>query len=136
MTQNPPQPTPPSAPPPAEGKNSMAIIALVLGIIALAIAWIPCLNFATPVLAIAAIILGIIGLGKVKTTGSGKGAAIGGIITGIAGIILMIVITAALGAGARWFGEKAEEMYREQTEQLQRDMEDADAPEPPAEPAD
>ena len=79
--------------------NGMAVASLILGILSLILCWIPGVNFVAIILAIVAIILGILGMKKAKEpmTG-GRGMAIGGLITGILGLIISILILAVLGA--------------------------------------
>jgi hypothetical protein len=83
MSQFPP---PPAAPlpnqgfqqPPAPKTNGVAIASLICGILG-------CVPFVT---SLAAIILGVVGIGSARKTGSGKGMAIAGIILGILGILI------------------------------------------------
>ena len=74
------QPTPSSA---------LAIASLILGVIGLLSGW---LIFGG-VLGLVGVILGIVALVKVKNgTASGKGMAIGGIVTGALGMIVAVVV--------------------------------------------
>lgn len=80
----------------------MAIAALVLGICSLVFCH-PCTCYIGIPCAILAIIFGIIGLKKSKTTGKGKGLALTGLILGcvgaaIATLVLLFVIIAAASA--------------------------------------
>lgn len=65
----------------------MSIASLILGILGLILSCIPCTWSLGMILVIVGLILGIIGLKKSKTTGSGKGAAIAGIICSAIGLI-------------------------------------------------
>ncbi len=81
---------------PPSKNNGLAITALILGILALLLAWIPIVNFLSLVLGLAAVVLGFMGMRKAAVSG-GKGLAIGGIITGglaLLATILMIVVAA------------------------------------------
>ena len=70
--------------------NGMAVAALVLGIIAVVLCFIPVLNW---ILALLGIIFGAVGLSKAnKIGGKGKGFAMTGLILGIVGAILGVVI--------------------------------------------
>lgn len=72
------------APPAAQQTNGIAIAALVTGILSLA---------CFPAFALAAIPLGLVGLSRANAqNGNGKGLAIGGIITGVLGLILGVVL--------------------------------------------
>jgi hypothetical protein len=101
-TPQPPPPTwgaspygqPPSGPmatAPAAPSNGMAIAALVLGIGSLLFALIPFVGFASVPFAIAAVVLGVIGLGKARELGQGKGLAIGGLVTGALALAVSVL---------------------------------------------
>ncbi len=74
--------------------NGMAIAALVIGIGSMVLAIIPVIGFLSWILSPLAIILGAIALRKTV----GKGLAIGGIITGVIGVLICIAWAAAFGA--------------------------------------
>jgi hypothetical protein len=68
-------------PPQAQQTNGLAIASLVIGIIGI-------LSCVVPPIGLVALILGVLGLNKAKQlNGSGKGLAIGGIVTGIVGMV-------------------------------------------------
>ena len=71
--------------------NRIATAAMVCGIIGIVLAWVPLIFVAGTVLGILALIFGVKGLGKSKTTGKGHGFAMAGIATGIAALLLSIV---------------------------------------------
>jgi hypothetical protein len=66
----------------------MAVAALIFGLLSFI-----CLPFLGPILAV---VFGIIGLGKAKQTGTGRGMSLAGIILGVIGMIAAIVVTVAL----------------------------------------
>jgi hypothetical protein len=74
--------------------NGMAIAALVIGIGSMVLAIIPVIGFLSWILSPLAIILGAIALRKVV----GKGLAIGGIITGVIGVLICIAWVLLFGA--------------------------------------
>lgn len=93
MTQNVPTPentpsygTLPPAPaagpyePASDGKNTIALVSMILGIVACACIFM--FVFAAPLLGIVALVLGIVGIRRVKRVNAGKGFALTGIITG------------------------------------------------------
>ena len=102
----------------------MAIIALVLGIVALLIAWIPVVNFFAIVLGIVALILGFIAMKKSAELG-GRGMAIGGIVTGglalLGSILMIVVISAWLNTASNEIDDWNDELD-ELNEQLQDDL--------------
>lgn len=78
----------------APGKG-LAIAALVLGILALLGSWIPVLNVVSILMAIVGIILGGVALSKIrKGTASGRGMALGGIITSVLAILVAVLVLA------------------------------------------
>ena len=90
---------------PAGRRNAPATAAMVLGIIALTIAWLPFLVVLGVLSAIAAIILGVIGLRRSSPTGTGRSFAVVGLSTGgsaiaaaAIGVVLTIVVVDALDA--------------------------------------
>lgn len=122
MSQPPqaPPPPPPSGdqPPPAQSwddpgggppsqqrSNGLAIAALVCGIIALLLSWIPFVNVLALVLGIAAVATGIGGIRRTRTPGVGqKGLAVGGLVTGIIAILLslLIIVLFIVGFAGAW----------------------------------
>lgn len=85
------------------GRNAPAIAAMVLGIIAVTIAWLPFLVVLGVPAAIAALILGAIGIRRSSPTGAGRSFAIVGLATGgsaivaaVVGVILTVVVLDAL----------------------------------------
>ena len=68
----------------------MAVAGLVLGIIALALCWVPFLNW---ILSLLGIIFGGLGIGKAgRVGGRGKGMAIAGLICAILGVVVSILL--------------------------------------------
>ena len=75
-------------PPPS---NGIAVAAMVCGIIAALIAWIPLLVIGGLILAILAVVFGIQGLKRARTSERGRGFAIAGLVTGVVGLLLSVV---------------------------------------------
>ncbi|MDP9452736.1 MAG: DUF4190 domain-containing protein [Actinomycetota bacterium] len=72
--------------PQAQARNGVGIAALVVGIVALVLSWIPFLGL---LLAIVAVVLGIVGIRKAsRGMATNKGMAIAGLVTG--GVALLI----------------------------------------------
>ncbi len=69
----------------------MGIASLVLGIVALVVAWIPCIGVYTVILSIVGLILGAVGISKAKKTGQGKGVAIAGLVLNIIATAISII---------------------------------------------
>lgn len=68
-----------------------ATAALVCGLIAVAIAWVPLLVVVGLVLAIVAIALGVTGLRRSRASGDGKGRAVTGLVAGVVALGLSVV---------------------------------------------
>ena len=81
--------------PAATGTNGIAIAAMVIGIIAILISWIPVLGALAGILAL---VLGFVGRGRFKKSPAvgGNGPAITGIVTGILATLISIAVTIAL----------------------------------------
>lgn len=82
--------------PPQRQGNGFGVAALVIGIIALLLSWIPFINIGAIVLGAIAVILGILGLRRKFV---GKGMSIAGIVLGALAIIasaIILIATAAL----------------------------------------
>jgi hypothetical protein len=113
--QQPPQPQP----------NGLAIAALICGIIALLLSWIPVINFLAIILGIAAVVTGIMGLRRAGDPRYGqRGLAVGGLVTGGLALIVAIAMLAffvSIFGDADVRGELFEEFEREleRQEQLQ-----------------
>jgi hypothetical protein len=91
------------APPP---KNGMGTAALVLGIPAIVLAFIPIVGFVSYPLAVLGIIFGLVGVPRAKKGhATNKGVAISGLIASVVGFALVIVSTviyvSAIGAGVK-----------------------------------
>lgn len=82
-------PAPAPQPAPKQG-NGFGVTALVLGIIALVLGFIPGINLLAFVLAPLAIIFAIVGLIVSGKRGAGKGTSISGLVTGILSLVVTI----------------------------------------------
>ncbi|MBC7943260.1 DUF4190 and DUF4352 domain-containing protein [Candidatus Saccharibacteria bacterium] len=105
QTNTPPAPQPaPVVPPVAvtpqnnpQTSNGLAIAAMVIGIVAFLLGWVPFLGFA---LGVTAIVLGIVGLKK----STGKGMSIAGLVTGGLAVLLNLVFVAIFLTSLALFG--------------------------------
>lgn len=98
-----PVPVPPQFPQPyaAQAKtNGLCIASLVTALAPLVINWIPVVQWFGLLSSIAAIILGAMGIKKVKESNgaeTGKGLAVAGIIIGLVDIFLFIIVVVVIG---------------------------------------
>jgi hypothetical protein len=98
-------PAPPGyyqAPPPypvAASSNGIGIAGGVCGIVAVALCWIPFVDYVSVVLGALAIVLGALGLRRANAEGgSGKSLAITGIVTGIVAVVISLLFLAVIYA--------------------------------------
>ncbi len=81
------------------GTNGAAIAALITGIIALLLSWIPGINLLAFLLGIVAVVTGVIGLRNANQRGEGrKGMAIAGLVTGILALIVGVLVYVGLAS--------------------------------------
>jgi hypothetical protein len=78
----------------------MAVAGLVFGILAIVIAFVPCIGILAIIPAILGIIFSIVGLVKSRKTGQGKGMAVAGLILSILAIIWVPVLVFLILGGA------------------------------------
>lgn len=78
----------------------MGIASLVLGIVSLILAFVPCCGIISVVPAVIGLILGIIEVVKKKKSGEPKGKGIAGIVLGVVAIIVTIVWFLIFGVAA------------------------------------
>ena len=99
MSSSTEQHTAPTPPPPATVKKGLAVASLVLGILAAVGCLIPVLNIGSIILAIIALVLGVVALVQAKRPGrGGKGLAIAGIILSVVAIVGAILANVLFGA--------------------------------------
>lgn len=73
--------------------NGIGVAAGVCGIIALALCWIPFVDYVSVVLGIIAIVLGSLGVRRANVFGgSGKAMAVTGIVCGIIGLAIALIV--------------------------------------------
>jgi hypothetical protein len=74
-----------------QGSNKPATAAMVLGIIALAVGWMPFIVVLGVIAAVLALIFGTVGLRHSKTSGTGRSFALTGLITGAVGLAACVI---------------------------------------------
>ena len=90
-----------------EKRGTLAVLALIFGIAAILICWVPFVNYLSLLLAIAAMVLGVIEIRRIdtgKTPEKGRGAAVTGIILGAAAVVLGVALSFVLSlyVGGVW----------------------------------
>lgn len=80
--------------------SGLAVTAMILGILAVAFAWVPFLGILAAVGGVVAIVLGGVGMAQTKQGGRrGRGMAITGLVTGIVSVVLAIAVHVAIFQG-------------------------------------
>ena len=105
----------PYAPDPAPS-NGLGTAALVLGILAILVAFVPLLGFSAYPLSLLGIVFGLVGLRKVsRGTAMNRGVAVAGLITSVLGLVLVGVSTAlyvgAINAGVQGFKDGVDKSF-------------------------
>ena len=77
--------------------NGLAIAGLVLAICAVALSWLPVVNFVCWILGL---IFSIVGLRNANRGAPYRGMAIAGLVISLAGIVLIIILVVIIGVGA------------------------------------
>ena len=78
--------------PPSTGqRNGLALASMILGIVAVTIAWMPFIVVVGAVCAFLAVVFGVIALVRAKRSATGRGFAVAGLITGGVGALLCVV---------------------------------------------
>ena len=116
-----PMPTGPmqyqTPPPGAQASQGMAIGSLICGIASIVFF---CIWWLSIPLGIVAVVLAVMAKGKIaRGEAGGAGLAKAGMICGIIGAVLSILITVLAIVGVTMFGDKIQEMQRQQMEQQQ-----------------
>ncbi len=96
------------APVTAKSSNGMAIAALVLGVGSLFFCWIPFFGLVCLPFALGGVVLGVLGLSAAKKTGTGKGMALAGLVTGALAIVAAIFITVAVSV---WVDNTSDDLW-------------------------
>jgi membrane-bound ClpP family serine protease len=77
---------------PAKRGNGFAVTALVLGIIALVLAFVPVVNIVSFALGVVAIVFGIVGLVTARSRRTGRGMSITGLVLGVLALAVAILM--------------------------------------------
>ncbi len=106
--------------------HGMGVAALIMGIISIVIAIIPCIGALAFFTGIVAIVLGAIGLSQASQTSTPKGLQIGGLVTGALALLIAISQMVLIGGFSKNFdniGERIEEAFKDVEKDLREDFE-------------
>ena len=98
-------PTTGSRPAPRSGSNAAATTAMVLGIVAVSIAWLPFLVVLGVIAAVLAIVFGVIGLRRSRVTGTGRSFAVAGLTTAVAALTAAVIGVVLTGTVLRVYDD-------------------------------
>lgn len=106
----------------------MGVASLVLGILALVIAWVPCVGVYALIFSILGVILGLCGMSKAKKTGEGKGISIAGFVCNAVATAIAIwwfmVVGAAVSATDKAIKEVSESEAAKSLNELSSSVKD------------
>ena len=79
-----------------EKRGTLAVMALIFGIAAIVTSWVPFVNYLSLLMAIAAMVIGVVELKRIDMDTSpsiGKGFTVAGIILGAAAVVLGVALS-------------------------------------------
>jgi hypothetical protein len=90
-----------------EKRGTLAVLALIFGIAAIVTSWVPFVNYLSLLMAIAAMVIGVVELKRIDrgtSSSAGRGFTITGIILGAVAVVLGIVLSFILSllVGGVW----------------------------------
>lgn len=109
--------------------HGMGVAALIMGILSIVVAFIPCLGLLAFFTAIVAIILGAIGISQASRADAPKGLGIGGLVTGALALLISIAQIVFFAGFSRNFdviGDRIEEALKEVEKDIREDFESGD----------
>ncbi|HKL67811.1 MAG TPA: DUF4190 domain-containing protein [Bacteroidales bacterium] len=109
--------------------HGMGVAALIIGIISIVVAFIPCLGLLAFFTAVVAIVLGAIGISQASRANAPKGTAIGGLVTGGLALfitIAQIVFFASFSDRMDFAGDRIEEIFEDIGDDVMEDMENSE----------
>lgn len=78
----------------------MGVASLVLGILALIVAWVPCVGIYALIFSVLGLILGAVGMVKSRKTGQGKGVSIAGFVCNVVATAIAVLWFVVIGGAA------------------------------------
>ncbi len=109
--------------------HGMGVAALIMGIISVVVAFIPCLGLLAFFTAIVAIVLGAIGISQASKASSPKGLSAGGLVTGVLALLIslaQLVVFAGFSTKIDFLGDKLEEIFEDIEKEVIKDVESGD----------
>ena len=94
----------------------MGVASLVLGILALIVAWVPCVGVYALGFSVLGLILGAVGMVKAKKTGQGKGLSISGFVCNVVATAIAIFWCVVMGGAVAASDEISKELDKSTSE--------------------
>ncbi|MFO7853285.1 MAG: DUF4190 domain-containing protein [Bacteroidota bacterium] len=107
----------------------MGVAALIMGIISIVVAFIPCIGLMAFFTAVVAIVLGAIGISQASRVEAPKGPGIGGLVTGALALLISIsqfVFVAGFSTQLDDIGESIKEAVEDVEQDIREDFESGD----------
>ncbi|MBS0011064.1 MAG: DUF4190 domain-containing protein [Bacteroidales bacterium] len=109
--------------------NGMGVAALIMGIISLVVAFIPCLGLLAFFTAVVAIVLGAIGISQAGRSDSPRGMQIGGLVTGALALLISVAQMVFFAGFSKNFGnvgKSLEEAFENVGKEIRQEFEGGD----------
>ncbi|MDT8401446.1 MAG: DUF4190 domain-containing protein [Bacteroidales bacterium] len=106
--------------------HGMGVAALIMGVISIVIAFIPCIGTLAFITGIVAIVLGAIGISQASQSAAPKGMQIGGLVTGVLALLISIgqwVFFAGFSKNFSTIGQRIEEAFEDVEKDIREDFE-------------
>jgi membrane-bound ClpP family serine protease len=123
-----------TAPPTSETqyRNGLGVSALILGVVALALAWIPIVNYLAVVIGLVGLVLAIVGLVRVRRRGANNPVVtvLGGALSVVAivlSFVFFFAFVAAVDEGVRQLDEEIQKSIEEFEEEAKNTEAEMDA---------
>jgi len=94
----------------------MGVASLILGILALIVAWIPCVGVYALGFSVLGLILGAVGMVKSKKSGQGKGVSIAGFVCNVVATAVAVFWCIVIGGAAAASDEIGKELDKSTSE--------------------
>ena len=109
--------------------HGMGVAALIMGVISIVVAFIPCVGLFAFFTAVVAIVLGAIAISQASRVQAPKGLGIGGLVTGAFALIISIaqvVFFAGFSNQLDFVGDRLEEVFEDVEKEMMEDFESGD----------
>ena len=109
--------------------HGMGVAALIMGIISMVVAFIPCVGLLAFFTGVVAVVLGAIGISQASRASASKGLGVGGLVTGGLALLISIfqvVFFAGFSHNLKGLGDRIEEAVEDVRKDVMDDIESGD----------